>query len=98
MLMKDDNDDQSQFSTGRTGFGQTPPLGVASLDDNSLFYNFFEEKKREHFKALVASPQKKTNDCLLKTPFLCKLGPCRPSAGGPRMDCRAVTNPGVVKI
>ena len=51
--------------TGRTGFGQTPPLGVAGLDDNSLFDNFFE--KREHFKALVASPQKKTNDCLLIT-------------------------------
>ena len=24
-------------------------------------------KKREHFKAMVASPQKKTNDCLLIT-------------------------------
>ena len=27
-----------------------------------------------------------------------KLGPGRPSAGGPRMDRRAVTSPGVVKI
>ena len=45
MLIKDDNDDQFQFSTGRTGFGQTPPLGVASLDDNSLFDNFFEKKR-----------------------------------------------------
>ena len=31
--------------TGRTGFGQTPPLGVAGLDDNSLFDNFFEKKR-----------------------------------------------------
>ena len=35
--MKDDNEDQFQFSTGRTDFGQTPPLGVAGLNDNSLF-------------------------------------------------------------
>ena len=27
-----------------------------------------------------------------------QLGPGRPSAGGPRMDRRAVTSPGVVKI
>ena len=27
-----------------------------------------------------------------------RLGPGRPSAGGPRMDRRAVTSPGVVKI
>ena len=26
------------------------------------------------------------------------LGPGRPLAGGPRMDCQAVTSPGVVKI
>ena len=29
---------------------------------------------------------------------LLQLGPGRPSAGGPRMDRRAVTSPGVVKI
>ena len=27
-----------------------------------------------------------------------RLGPGRPSAGGPRMDCQEVTSPGVVKI
>ena len=30
--------------------------------------------------------------------FFEKLGPGRPSAGGPRMDRQAVTSPGVVKI
>ena len=30
--------------------------------------------------------------------FLKRLGPGRPLAGGPRMDCWVVTSPGVVKV
>ena len=48
--------------------------------------------------AILLEQKKARNRQTPRSVLLWELGPGRPSAGGPRMDCRAVTSSGVVKI
>ena len=56
-------------------------------------FGFFPSVMKEELEEEAEDFLREVRVSLLK-----KLGPGRPSAGGPRMDRRAVTSPGVVKI